>query len=530
LPFTRRRLKALRRDAEVAQMEPLSAARSETAIDSELSVAHELKTLVLSRHPAIVLETAEEERADALLAEVARETNLVVFDWTITRGLARQPGEQAVYGTQDAARMLASIQDLSVEGLFVLKDFAAHLATPAVSRTFRELLEQLAAPQRLATIVLLGVSVQLPPEIEPVVVRYALRLPGRDQYRRVIDEVITSLQATARAEVHLEAEDLDPFASALSGLTLNQARQALARVAVEDGALAPQDLERVIELKAQALREGSMLEYFPPASNASELGGFDNFQHWLERARLAYSDQAASLNIPAPKGVLLVGIQGCGKSLAAKVIAREWQQPLLKLDFSTLYDKYVGESERNLRHALATAEAMAPVVLWIDEIEKGLAPSGEQSADGGLSRRLFGSFLTWLQEKEAGVFVVATANDLSVVPPELLRKGRFDEIFFVDLPDAAERAAILRIHLTKRKQDASQFELEQIAAAAEGFSGAELEQVISSALLRALQDQQPLSTGLVLDELAATVPLSRSRAEDVARLRALAHERFVPVR
>jgi hypothetical protein len=485
---------------------------------------------VLSRHAAIVLETAEEERADALLAEVARETNLTVFDWTITHGLARQPGSQGVYGTQDPARMLASIQDLSVEGVFVLKDFGAHLTTPTVARAFRELIEQLAAPQRLSTLVLLGVSVELPAAIEPDVVRYELRLPGRDQYRRVIAEVITSLQATARADVRLEAGEYDSFASALSGLTLNQARQALAQVAIEDGALTADDLERVIEIKARELREGSTLEYFPPASSADELGGFANFQRWLERARLAFGEQAAALNIPAPKGVLLVGVQGCGKSLAAKVIARQWQQPLLKLDFSTLYDKYVGESERNLRHALTTAESMAPVVLWIDEIEKGLAPSGNQDADGGLSRRLFGSFLTWLQEKDADVFVVATANDLSALPPELLRKGRFDEIFFVDLPDAPERATILRIHLTLRKQDPTRFDIERIAGEAEGFSGAEIEQVVSAALLRALQDQQPLSTDLVLRELSATVPLSRSRAEDVERLRALARERFVPVK
>ena len=508
---------------------PLVTAGSGGLVDTELSVVHELRTLVLSRHAAIAVETPEEERADALLAEVARETNLTVFTWTITHGLVRQPGSQAVYGTQDPARMLASIQDLSVEGLFVLKDFGPQLTTPAVLRAFRELIDQFAAPQRLSTIVLLDVSTELPTTLETEVVRYELRPPGRDQYRRVIADVITSLQATPRANVRLEAGDYDSFASALSGLTLNQARQALAQVAIEDGVLNADDLERVIELKAQALREGSTLEYFPPAGSSDQLGGFANFQRWLERARLAFSEQAAELNIPAPKGVLLVGVQGCGKSLAAKVIAHQWQQPLLKLDFSTLYDKYVGESERNLRHALASAESMAPVILWIDEIEKGLAPSGGQDADGGLSRRLFGSFLTWLQEKDAGVFVVATANDLSALPPELLRKGRFDEIFFVDLPDAQERATILRIHLGLRKQDPDRFDIECIAAEAGGFSGAELEHVISASLLRALQDRQPLTTDLVLRELSATVPLSRSRAEDVERLRAVARERFVPV-
>jgi SpoVK/Ycf46/Vps4 family AAA+-type ATPase len=227
---------------------------------------------------------------------------------------------------------------------------------------------------------------------------------------------------------------------------------------------------------------------------------------------------------------MIVGVQGCGKSLAAKVIAREWQMPLLKLDAGRLYDKYVGESEKHLRRALASAESMAPVVLWIDEIEKGMAPSGGGDADGGLSRRLFGSFLTWLQEKRADVFVVATANDLSALPSELLRKGRFDEIFFVDLPDTSEREAILRIHLSLRKQDPERLDLARIVAAADGFSGAELEQVVIVSLLRALQEHRQLDTQLLLDELAATVPLSVSRREDIERLRALARERFVPVR
>jgi hypothetical protein len=503
---------------------------SQALADTELTVVHELKTLMLSRHAAIVLESAEEERVDALLGEVARETDLTVFDWTITHGLTRRPGSDAIYGTQQPARMLATIEQLSVEAMFVLKDFSPHLSDPTVARAFRELLEQLAAPHRLSTIVLLGASVEVPPGIAADVVRYELRLPGTDSYRRVIDEVVTSLQASGRADVRIAADDFDGFASALSGLTLNQARQAVAQVAIEDGALTPEDLARVVELKARALRQDSLLEYFPPPSSGCELGGFANLERWLERARIAFSDQAAELGIPAPKGVMLVGVQGCGKSLAAKVIAREWQQPLLKLDFSALYDKYVGESEKNLRRALAAAEAMAPAVLWIDEIEKGLTPSGDQQADGGLSRRLFGSFLTWLQEKQGDVFVVATANDLSALPPELLRKGRFDEMFFVDLPDVAERAEIVRIHLRLRKQDPARFELEQIAGAAEGFSGAELEQVISAALLRALQGHTSLTTGLVLHELAATVPLSRSRREDVERLRAFARERFVPVR
>jgi SpoVK/Ycf46/Vps4 family AAA+-type ATPase len=342
--------------------------------------------------------------------------------------------------------------------------------------------------------------------------------------------VVESLRLNRSAEVSIAPADYDAFAGALSGLTLNQARQAVAQVAIDDGRLTAEDLDRVVDLKARVIRNDCLLEYFPVAENAFELGGFAGLQQWLHRARLAFGAEAAQLNLPTPKGIMLVGVQGCGKSLAAKVIAREWQLPLLKLDAGRLYDKYVGESEKNLRRSLATAESMAPAVLWIDEIEKGMAPSGGQDADGGLSRRLFGSFLTWLQEKRADVFVVATANDLSALPPELLRKGRFDEIFFVDLPDAAEREAILRIHLALRKQDPARLDLSRIVAAADGFSGAELEQVVIVSLLQALQEHRPLDTQLMLDELAATVPLSVARREDVERLRALAHERFVPVR
>jgi SpoVK/Ycf46/Vps4 family AAA+-type ATPase len=270
-----------------------------------------------------------------------------------------------------------------------------------------------------------------------------------------------------------------------------------------------------------------MLEYFPAADNPTELGGFKNLHDWLERAALARTDQAHQLNLPAPRGVLLVGVQGCGKSLAAKYVARLWQLPLLKLDAGRLYDKYVGESERNLRTAIATAESLAPAVLWMDEIEKAIAPS--DGNDGGVSQRMFGTFLTWMQEKKADVFVVATANDLSKLPPELLRKGRFDEIFFVDLPTAAEREQILAIHLRLRTLDPATFDLPRLAAAADGFSGAEIEQAVIAATLRALQAKSPLTTDLLTQEIGATIPLSRSRAEDIAALRTWAKGRFVSV-
>jgi hypothetical protein len=496
------------------------------------SAVHDLKTLVLSRHPGILIETHEPERAEALVRAVAADLRMARFEWSVTTGLRRaQDGGGAVYETTDPARALAAIAELDVEAIFELHDLSAYLDKPELSRAFRDLLERLSSPARLSTLVLVEARAALPPEIEPTVVRYDLSFPSRDEYRQAVAAVVESLQLNRRAAVELAPADYDDFCAALSGLTLNQARQAVARAAIADGRLGRDDLARLAEYKARALGDDGVLEYFPPGDNRFELGGFANLRRWLERARVGFSREAAELGLEPPKGVLLVGVQGCGKSLAAKAIAREWQLPLLKLDAGRLFDKYIGETERNFRRAIDVAESCAPAVLWIDEIEKAIAPGGGSSeSDGGLSRRLFGSFLTWLQEKTAPVFVVATANDLSLLPPELLRKGRFDEIFFVDLPDAGEREQILRIHLGLRRQDPQAFDLAALVQAADGFSGAELEQAVVASLLGALQAKEPLTTERVLAELRATVPLSVTRAEDVSALRASARGRFVPVR
>jgi len=314
---------------------------------------------------------------------------------------------------------------------------------------------------------------------------------------------------------------------ALSGLTLNQARQAVAWAVLDDDALTAQDIPRVLRRKCEAVRDEGLLEFYPPEDNTFELGGFDRLKAWLERARVGFTSEARALGLPAPRGILIVGVQGCGKSLAAKAIARAWKQPLLKLDAGRLYDKFIGESEKNLRKALDFAEAIAPSILWIDEIEKGFAHGGE--ADGGLSQRILGSFLTWLQERQSPVFVAATANDVLALPPELLRKGRFDEIFFVDLPRAAEREAIFRIHLALRRQDPAGFDLAALTSASDGFSGAEIEQAITSGLYRALHVRQALTTAMLCEEMRGTQPLSVSRREDVERLRDMARGRFVAV-
>lgn len=489
---------------------------------------HDIKTLVLSMHPLVVIETVEEERVDRLLAAVARDLELPLFTWTVTTGLTRD-GSTAppIHGTADPLTLLRHLRTLTVRGLFHLKDLGVHLATPAIVRACREAAQAFGGTR--STAVLSGHALTLPPDLADRAVPFRLELPGRGELTDVLERTTRSLRQSHRVTVRLTGDERERLVDTLAGLTLNQARQAIARAALDDGVLDADDIARLRRRKAEVIQDGGLLEFRPHEDNQFELGGFGRLRAWLTRARVGFGPEARALNLAPPRGVLIVGVQGCGKSLAAKAIAREWGMPLLKLDAARLYDKYIGESEKNLRRALDLAQSLAPVVLWIDEIEKGFAASGGDG-DGGLSRRLLGSFLTWLQERREGVFVAATANDVFALPPELLRKGRFDEIFFVDLPDEVERREIFRIHLGLRRQDAAAFDLPALSSAAEGFSGAEIEQAVTSALYRALHRRIPPSTAVLLEELADTVPLSVSRAEDLARLRATAAGRFVPVR
>ena len=491
------------------------------------SPLHDFKTLVLSFHSIIAIETVEEDRAAKLVRSAANELGIQVFDWTVTQGLVRLPATQSIHGTAEPLGLVKHIEDLTVKALFHLKDFAQYLDNPAVARKFREVAQ--AFSRNLSTIVLTSPTLALPKNIEHKVVHFDLQLPSKEEIRQGIRPVIQSLIAQRDIEYELGDDELNELVNALSGMTLNQARQIIAYAALIDGKLGPDDVARVVERKAQIIRDGGLLEYFPVEDNQYELGGFTNLKAWLARAKVGFSEEARALNLQPPRGIFIVGVQGCGKSLAAKAIAREWHLPLLKLDAGRLFDKYIGESEKNFRKAIAMAESMAPAVLWIDEIEKAMPGQGSDGQDGGLSRRLFGAFLTWLQEKQHPVFVVATANDLSNTPPELLRKGRFDEIFFVDLPTEAERRSIFAIHLSLRKQSPEEYDLDGLSAAAEGFSGAEIEQAVIASLYRALHARRRLDSGIIFEELKETVPLSVSRREDVIQLREAARGRFVNV-
>ena len=491
------------------------------------TTVHDLRTLILSYHPLVVVETLEEERARGVLRSAAADLSMPLFEWAVTRGLTRDGDERAIGGTEDPRILLQHLQGLTVEGIFWLHDFDRYLGEAAPARAFQEAVARFCRTQ--SAIVLSGDPVELPAALDHRAAYLRLELPSREELRGVVRSVLLSMQSRHRIPVELSTDEFERLLDALRGLTANQARQAVAYAALRDGAVTAADIASIQERKARAILEQGPLEYFPAEDSAYELGGFDRLKAWLERARAGLRPEARALRLPAPRGILLIGVQGCGKSLAAKAIARTWDRPLLKLDSGRLYDKYLGETEKNLRRAIEVAEAMAPAVLWIDEIEKGFSANPGE-IDGGTSRRLFASLLTWMQEKTSDVFLVATANDVFALPPELLRKGRFDEIFFVDLPDAEDREAIFRIHLFRHKQDPETLDLRGLVEATDGFSGAELEQVVVAGLYRALHEAKPLETALLLREIEGTIPLSTSRSEDLKRLRGLATGRFVPVK
>jgi MoxR-like ATPase len=511
---------------------------------------HDLRTLIRSSHPLVVIETVEEERVLALLQSVTAQERMPLFEWSITRGLTRaDEGSTLSKMTATPLAVLQHLHGLTVEAVFWLKDLGPHLQDPAVCRQLREVAAIYSRSR--ATCLLTGQPITLPLDLDKIAVRLDLKLPDRDELRSMLRDllqslgprttrprsttlaqsILSSISNTKTAENGLSSQESDAILRALQGLTLHQARQVIAQCIVERGTLSAEDVQIILKRKVQAIKEGGLLEYYPLEDNRFELGGFANLKSWLERAQVGFTAEAKSLNLTPPRGIMLVGVPGCGKSLAAKAIAREWKLPLLKLDAGRLFDKFVGESEKNFRKAIEMAESLSPIVLWIDEIEKAMvAGGGSGDADAGLSRRLFGAFLTWLQEKQQDVFVVATANDLSSLPPELLRKGRFDEIFFVDLPDDAERERIWTIHLGLRKQDSKKFDLGKIVSASDGFSGSEIEQAVVAALYRALHQKTSLTTDLLIEELTHTVPLSVTRREDIDALRQTAEGRFVNVR
>jgi len=487
----------------------------------------ELRLLVNSRHPIISVETSEEKRIEDLLSDVAAELDVPFYTWSITHGLQRKGTDQAMYETEDPEKTLGNIANMRGDGIFLLKDFARYLAQDRVLRRLRELAASFREVKR--SIVLSAPVLKLPAELDDDAVPFRIELPDDVLLLKVVQATIAEFGMQARIKVELDQAGLKQVAQNLSGLTMEEARRTLAKCILERNKVDAHTVSDVLEAKRNALRQEGTLTYLKAESNFADVAGLHNLKEWLRKRRGALSAEGQKFGLEPPKGVLITGVQGCGKSLCAKAVAGEWSLQLARFDAGSLYDKFIGESEKRLRKSLEIAEKLAPLVLWIDEMEKGFAASGSSAdVDAGLTQRILATFLTWLQDRKPGVFLVATSNNINALPPELLRKGRFDEIFFVDLPDAEARAELFKIHLKKRGRDPAGFDLAAVASASEGFSGAEVEQAIVSALYTAFSKQAQLSTEILVAECHATRPLSVTRREEVERLRDWARERAVP--
>jgi SpoVK/Ycf46/Vps4 family AAA+-type ATPase len=512
-----------------------------------------LKVLIDSSTPIIVMETVEEVRAVRMVRAACSALNLATFEWSVATGLLRSGssvGEvivgggshefaatggqdilentKALYNSREPAAMLANLEGISIEAVFLLKDLHRHMDDPVVIRRLRDVGQRFASNRK--TIVLTAPKIEIPPELRSLVEFFELPLPDRLRLRQIIDETLVRVSKTHTLQRKLDSRGLDEVANNLRGLTEEEADRAISQALVTRYALSPELITDVLEAKKALLKRSEMVEFVDTSENLAIVGGLENLKRWLGQRRGAWETDAREFGLEPPHGVIILGVQGCGKSLCARAVAGEWKLPLVKFDTSAVYDKFIGETEKRIRKVFQVAEGLSPCVLWIDELEKVFAGSGADSAaaDAGVSARLLAAFLSWMQDRKAPVFVAATSNNVTVLPPELIRKGRFDELFFVDLPNLPERKQIFSIELVKRKRNPAEFDLDRIAAAAQGFSGAEIDAAVQGALYVAYAGKTALTTQSLLDALAQTVPLSTTRAEEIDSLRQWARARSVP--
>jgi ATP-dependent 26S proteasome regulatory subunit len=490
-----------------------------------MNIALELEHLIRARYPILYLVTSEEDRVRELVLGVAGRWQKTVFEWSCTSGIVPagtsvQTQKTRHAATRDPLAALDQVVDQVEPALFLFRDFHPHLtkANFAVVRRLKEIAQHLKNSRK--TILIVSPVLEVPPEVEKEITVLPFPLPGREELGALLDRVVEEISLLPQVGIDLESEGRERLLQAALGLTLGEAENVLAKIVVKHQRLSSDLVGEVFAEKQQIIRKSGLLEYCATDETFDTVGGLGVLKEWVRKRAAAFTPDAQAFGLPPPKGILLLGVQGCGKSLSAKAVSTLWQVPLLRFDIGRVFGSLVGSSEENIRRAIAVAESVAPAVLWVDEIDKAFAGSaGSAVADGGTTARVFGTFLTWLAEKAAPVFVVATANDISQLPPELLRKGRLDEIFFVDLPDLAERSDIFRIHLRKRRREPEAFDLVALAEASPEFSGAEIEEAVISGLYDAFHARQDLNSGHVLNALRQAVPLAKTMAEHIQKLR-----------
>lgn len=489
----------------------------------------EIKLLIKSKYPVVYFECEDEKYALRQLFSISENLNLVFYQWSVTEGLARKDKEGAFYQTNDPVSMLRMVHyliniDDAPDGLFVFKDMEKYLGDPLILRLFKDVVNRIKNSK--STVVVLSAEYKFPKELESDSGHIIGGIPSGEELEQVFAEMVEELQwQHEELTISLSAEEYSRILNALRGLSIQQIRNVLTQCIIEDNLLTISDLSFIESYKRKTFDQDGLLE-FCLTEGQDSMAGFSHLKQWLSDRKMSFRE-ACLPGLPPPKGILLMGVQGCGKSLAVKIISRELALPLYRLDLGRLYSKYIGETEQNLRKAFAIVEKMCPLCLWIDEIEKGFAVSSGDM-DGGVSKRILGTFLTWMQERKATCFIAATANDVYHLPPEFLRKGRFDEIFFVDLPDAAGREEIFKIQIRKRNLPPDKFDYLCLAGASDGFNGAEIEQAVISALYRSSSKKTTLDTLEIKEQLETTKPLSVLKREEIETLREWAKERTIP--
>ncbi|MGD9497401.1 MAG: AAA family ATPase [Armatimonadota bacterium] len=492
-----------------------------------MDAQQQIDVLIRARYSILYVVSWEEDRVEATLREVARKREKKMFTWTITRGMVQEGESKNDPASADPLRALDFAMEHKEAALFVLRDFDPFLDDPTVERKLRDVARAFRASYK--TLILVSPVLKIPDHLEKDITVIDFPLPDQEALGALLEGIVAQVSDNPHIRIELDEEGREQLVKAALGLTASEAEDAFAKAVVLNGALDAEDVEVVLAEKEQIIRKSGILEFHSAEERFAHIGGLDSLKQWLTKRGKAFSEAARRFGLPQPKGVLLIGVQGCGKSLSAKAVAGVWRLPLLRLDVGSVFAGVVGSSEQNMRRAMRLAESIAPCVLWLDELEKGFAGTQSSSfSDAGTTARVFGSFITWLQEKTAPVFVIATANDITALPPELMRKGRFDEIFFIDLPTQAEREEIFRIHLAKRERDPDQFDLRALAEASAGFSGSEIEQVVISALYDGFDEGREVTQEDLLRNVRDTVPLSATRKEDIEALREWAFTRARP--
>ena len=501
-----------------------------------------LATLFKARFPYVYIPTWEEKRAIEFIRSIAYSEDIIkhermLYIWAQTTGFVSDKNETIISKTTDPIDAMNFVLKSNEDAIFVFKDLHVFFGidgrniTYEIVRKMRDIIPELHEGFKRKNIVLISPRLIIPEDLQKDIAVFDFPLPNAKEIISVLDEI---LEENSLGQSNLSAEDKEKLGKAALGLTLQEAENAFSRAIVQNHGISKDALKIIFDEKNQVIKKTGILEFVNSNLTIDDIGGLENLKSWLLKRKNAWLDSAKKYNIPAPKGVLITGVPGCGKSLTAKAVSSIWQLPLLKLDIGRIFSGIVGSSEENMRKAIATAEAVAPSVLWIDEIEKGLGRI-EGTGDSGTSARIFATFLTWMQEKTKPVFVIATANDISKLPPELLRKGRFDEIFFVDLPTEIERKNIFKVHLKKRVEKAEISEdleineglLESLSKISVGFSGSEIEQAVISSLYEAFFHERNLRVEDLENAVRTTIPIAVTQKEQIKSLRAWANVRAV---